>query len=355
MKPFHCHLAPVRLLVLSAALLLPVMSHGKPSTWSELNGASFQGECIRTYGPYALFKTKNAHSKLVPLSHLSPADCLRVHKESGASQANALPWGKSDDAVARELVGRLARLQDGKLIPAEVAALPTPDFIVAFFGSRGTGDSWDAVEQLRKLHTRCSTEPHAKVSVIFFSRDAKESDQIAFVRDTRMPWLVADYNKTEFTDLKSRYSDSPAPLVVILARGGIPLFQSLEPKKAAVADCLRRFETFLDLQNPNAVASFKERYHYLAAVQQALHQNDSCGPTLVGSLLNVNALREEGLGAFSALLQVSAQGRVENAELTGVPAALHEKVQEGLRRSLFVPAMDHGKAVAGTYQYVCQP
>jgi hypothetical protein len=355
MKPLLSILSPLQPLLLATALLLPSVSLGKASTWKELNGTSFQGECLRTYGPYVLFKTKNNRSKLVPFSHLSAEDCVRVHKESAASSGEPVAWGKSEDATARELVGRLARLQDGKLVPADVSTRPTPDFIVAFFGSRGNGDAWAAVEELRKLHTRCATEQRPQVSIIFFSRDAKESDHIAFVRDTGMPWLIADYSKTEFTEIKSRYSDAPAPLVVVFARGGVPLFQSTEPKKAAVEDCLKRFVTFLDLQAPNAVASFKERYYYWANVQPVLHQGDTCGPTMIGSLLNVRSLKEEGLGAFSAQLQISAQGRVENAELTGVPPSLTEKVTEGLRRSLFVPAIDHGKAVAGTYTYNYQP
>jgi hypothetical protein len=111
----------------------------------------------------------------------------------------------------------------------------------------------------------------------------------------------------------------------------------------------------LRLMDDSSPAGWPDRMQYLNATRPSEFAGSRADPVLVGNPLRVDGLRKYGVKRIAARLAVAADGKVVPALLSGpedVPAALAAPLTTALSRAIVVPALDHGRPVAGSLDYL---
>ncbi len=99
---------------------------------------------------------------------------------------------------------------------------------------------------------------------------------------------------------------------------------------------------------------WKSRAYYYATVQPAAFASGHCDPLLMGNPLVPAVLRKMKIYNVDATFHVKADGTITSVEMK--PGELSPDMEKtfsaGFQRGcLFVPAVDNGKFVDGTYEY----
>jgi hypothetical protein len=107
--------------------------------------------------------------------------------------------------------------------------------------------------------------------------------------------------------------------------------------------------------NPTNPRSARDRLHYLRAVRPVEFAWGKSPPLLLIDPFRVDVLRQRGVVQVEAQLAIGADGVVTAVELlpeAPLPAPLTSAVADTLRRNaVFLPAIDHGRASAGSVRY----
>lgn len=324
------------------------------SNWTDVQGATFKGEPQGIYGPFAIFKTGTAKGRRVLLRMLSAEDCVRFHKEIADRPARASDWSKARGS-GYDFVDRVDRIENGKLVRAELKGVPEPELYAVMFGSKWEGPSYDLPWQFLPTYNRLRRlYGHEMETVYFGVRQGDDANRDLAVA-TRMQWLVADFKSQPSMEVFQNFAPTNGLAMVLVTRHGVPLaiqeVGTLQGMKHFI-DELSAIMAAADPQNP---LFWKDRAHYLTSVRPVQFAEASAPPLLVGNPLRASILRKNKVARLVAKLEIAADGRVASASMANkdeMSPAMAGALEKALRANfVFVPAIDRGKAVAASYDF----
>ncbi len=338
----------------AAALLPPAAA--KTEKWTDLEGNRFRGEPAEIIGPCALFRTSPRSGRRVPLHLLSPEDCVRFHEAVQTRPARAADWSQATTGLPQELLGGVERVKDGRIVPADLKGRPEPEFLILFFANPSVGRSWDMVGgdtpaqywDLQKKHP-------GLVEAVFWAPRSTAVEQNKMAVTMNMGWLVFDQRASgQMRTMQDLNPDDDYAMIVV-NRDGVPVFSSRAENPAAIKQVFTELNELIDLMQPDEPLAWKDRVHYLSAVQQALHRADKAAPVLVGDPLNNEALKKAGVAHFHAKITVTADAKVRRVFFVNGEKDLKPEMAQAIGKALlqaaFVPAVENGRFVDGVYEY----
>lgn len=326
--------------------------------WKDPQGNSFKAEASEVLGPLGLFQTGRAGSRLMPWRALAPADCVRFHEQSGRKAARADDWAQAKGAVSVELRGRVHRVEGDKLVEASLAGRPEPQFFVVFYANNSVGKSWDMLGHAIEPFNRLQQAFPGQIEGLFFGMWHKNDEHRAMALQMKLPWLVADYNeehKLATVAALAPLADHEAFSLIVINRSGVPVFSASSPDTLAIDKVLADLTGVLELMRPGNPRGWPDRAYYLRAVQPVAFAAGHADPVLVGNPLVPEGLRKNHVARVDAIITVAADGSVTGVDLKPdekTSAKMAAALVDALTKAcLFVPAVDHGQFVAGTFHY----
>jgi hypothetical protein len=324
------------------------------SEWTDLQGTSFKGEPQGIYGPYALFKTGEARGRRVLVTLLSPEDCVRFYRATAGKGERAADWSKSKSTISYDLKGRVRRLEKGVLVQPNLKGLPEPELYVLLYTTAWGEAGWGLPWHLRATYDRLRRLYGNQMEVVYFGVKHGSNDELNFVKGTNMPWLVADFDSRfsceVFKDFKPENDSST---MVLITRQGVPLsirdVESLEGRKLFLDDLCSTIASADEL-NPYF---WKARAYYQASIRPVQFVDKSAPPLLVWNPMRASLLRQKNIDRIIAKLEIAEDGSVTSVGISndmspGIARALEKVLKSNL---VFLPAIDHGKPVAASYDF----
>lgn len=343
-------------LVLSCCSFLAAASP-KLEEWADTQGNSFRGEASEDLGPLAVFRTGAATGRRVPFRYLTPESCVRFYKGLQTKPAVADDWAEAKSDVSQDLKGKVGRVRDGKVVPFDVKGTPEPIVYVVFFASSGEGPSWEMMGSSSGTIQNLQRDHPGKLQAVYVGVRHKQRDHLNMATSMNLPYLVAEYYEQPSMSTLKRFAPGEGYGLVALTRYGVPLFAAHNPSKEETAKLLLDVAALLDLLRRDNPKSWPDRVSYLSAVQPVLHANSSAPPLLVGDPLKAEGLRQRKVERVAANLSVDEKGQVTAVEMVphpSLPEKLSTAIGEALKKGVFVPAVDQGKFVPGTYAYLLE-
>jgi hypothetical protein len=149
--------------------------------------------------------------------------------------------------------------------------------------------------------------------------------------------------------------DDDAFSLVVVNREGVPVFSALNPGDPEIGKVFADLTGLLELLRPGNPRSWPDRAYYLRAVQPVAYAHGHADPVLVGNPLVPEGLKKNGVTHVDATIAVAADGLVTEVTVkpdAGVSAKMLTALGDALKKAcVFVPAVDNGKFVAGSYNY----
>jgi len=342
-------------LLLSSAIL----SSAKVEPWADTQGNTFKGEPAEVFGPLAVFRTSSGGGRRLPWRLLSPADCVRFHEAVARKTPRADDWAKAKGLLTFDLLDRVKQRKDGPLVKASLAGRPEPLLLVTFFVDNSEGKSWDLLGQSSSPFQDLARKYSGQIEGIQFGINHSKEEHNNMALHMNVPWLLVDYSDQGRIQLLLDHSPPKSEFrLVVFTRDGVPIFAANNPGPTEIQKLFADLGALLDLQRPDNSRTWADRAHYLTAIQPVLHRNDASGPILVGDPLVPQGLRDRKIFRVEARIEVGADGKATNVALKedgGGPAAVTAALADALKKAtVFVPAVDHGKLVAGTYDYLIE-
>lgn len=342
---------------LSAVLALTAFStlaSAKSEEWTDPQGKKFKGEPSAILGPLAVFRTGMTTIKRFPLHYLSDEDCVRFATELSNKPQRAQDWSKAKSRVSSEIIDNVLRIENGKLVPADLKGVIEPEFYIIFYASNGVGESWGMMGSAIWKYQEMQKQYPGMVEGVFFGMNHTQAEHNNMALSSKLPWLVTSYFDQDKMDFLQRIGPEQAPLMVILTRDGAPLFATNETDPKKIGDTLDQLTGLLKLMAPENPSSWPDRVRYLRSLHIANHRTNEAGPILVGNPLDTELLKKYGVKKFSASLQVTPDGAVKAVTIaTGfeMPAKMVTPITTALTKALFVPAVKNGQCVESPFEY----
>ncbi len=342
-------------LAVATCTLIPSGS-AKMEQWTDTQGNKFKAEPAEVVGPFALFRLPDKSGKLLPLSLLGAPDCIRFAEQVRAVPQPAADWAQTRTGVGAEICGGALRLEGEKLVAADLKGRPEPRFYVLFFVANAESKSWDMLGKTGWPFQELQRNHPGLVEGFMFSVKTSSLDHAKMATHMKVPFLVSEHDDQQRMATIGRLTPSTNYGVVICNANGVPLFPIARADTDESAKAVfTQFDGFLGLLRLDDVRGLRDREYFWKTVQPALHAADKCGPMLVGDPLNAAKLRALGVGHFEATVFVSAEGVVTGVSMapgSSCPEELAVQITDALNKAArFVPAVDGGKFVAGSYHY----
>lgn len=343
--------------------LLPLLVAGgfvrldaKTSTWKDLQGASFRGEPTEVIGPLAIFRTGSLGGRRVMLRGFAPEECRRLYQEISSRPARAAHWADAHGLATEDLVGHVLQLRGKTLVPADLTVIPEPELLLVLYGSHNDGESWEMVGgTMTAIYHRIQRIYPGLLEAVFIGVRHNEAEHRKIAIDSGMPWLIANFHDEVKMRELTRFIPSEGTNMVLLTREGVPLLSA----RATDRDAMERFADQLsDLLwqiDPNNARTWKDLASYFSAIRPLEFAQSQAAPLLIGSPLRVEMLRKYGVTRLAARLEVGEDGKVSptlRSTAAEVPPELAAPLTEALRKTLVLPAIDHGRVVTGGIDYV---
>ena len=167
-------------------------------------------------------------------------------------------------------------------------------------------------------------------------------------------WLVIDPARQDELKLVSRLVPSAGAVMILMTRE-VPLLGAPANDLTEIMKFVDGASDLLWQLNPANPRTARDRAHYLRALRPVQWAEAQAGPLLIIDGLRAEVVRPWGVARVDAKIEVGADGAVAQVEIlptSEMPAPLFTPVTEALRRTaLFLPAIDQGTPVAGTYNY----
>lgn len=326
----------------------------KTSAWQTVSGAKFRGEPTEVVGPFALFRTGAATGRHVPLHEFSAEDCRRIQAEIAALPPRAARLADAKGRATFELVGNVQRVARKELVPADLTQAPEPEFLLVLCGSHNDGDGWFMTTNLMPFYRRLQRVYPGLVEAVFLGTRHDVDQQRDIATTSGMPWLVADFRQQRLMSNLAGYIPPEGAAVAFVSRQGVPLAAAKAGDAASLRTFFDQVADLLWLLDRDTVAGWPDRVHYLNATRPTEFTQSRTEPLLVGNPVRVEGLRKYGVKRITARFAVAPDGRVTPTLLSGpddVPAALAPALTAALARTSVLPAIDHGRPVAGTLDY----
>ncbi len=345
-------------LALSSALICPA----KIQDWKDSQGKSFKAEAVEAYGPFALFRTANGAGIRLPWRALPAEECVRFEEQAEAKTPAAARWADATGLLTGRLRGHLRYFEEVTLAIADLGALQEPELLIVFYVENSASGSWDMITKSIEPY-KALTARHPGTLAAFqygVNHGAQEHSDMAL--RSKAPWLLLDYEEQRRNSTLFRLSPRRSEFAVYaLSRNGVPVFVAHNPDEAALIKFFGDVDGVLTLLRPGNPHGWPDRAHHLAALHAKRHQNDQAGPILVGDPLVPQRLRQHGIMLVEATIEVGPDGKATSVQVKedgSIPAKVIPDLARPLQRSaVFVPAVNKGQFVAGTYHYrlVMQP
>jgi hypothetical protein len=341
----------------AAFCALAISASARSEQWKNAKGETFEAEPSDIIGPWALFDD----STLVPLATLTDEDCVRFQKGLKDQPARAGDWKNATSKVSSELFGRLMHYEGDSnshaLTADDETGRPEPEFFIIFYTTSDKNHSWDLLRRSTPaLYAKLDRDyPGLVQGVVFGVGENSAQDHYDNAVNTKGEWmyaLFADENK-----MRTLQHRIPTNLygIVVMTRDGVVLFAPPDSTTdEQVKDAFDKFSAMLSHMRPTDTKVWAARAHYFRAVQPVEFAGGKCDPLLMGNPLVESTLRAMNIFQVDATFQVAADGRIMSVEVKSAEMTKSQlkQFEDGFRRGcLFVPAVDHGKFVDGTYHY----
>lgn len=335
---------------------LATPSSAKSEDWKNARGETFSAEPSEVVGPWALFDD----GTLLPLTALSPEDCVRFYKGVKSKPARASDWKQASSAISAEVYGRLLRYegdaQSHTLVADNEAGRAEPEFFIIFYTSNDNTHSWDLLSRSTPgLYSKLIQDyPGLVQGFVYGSFESSAQDHLNNAVNTRGDWMYAVYD--EEVRMKTIQHTVPTNIygIVVMTRNGVPLFGPDATTDDQVKATFTNFTALLAHMRPNDPRVWRAQAHYFTAVQPVAFADGHSDPLLMGNPLLESALRQMKIFQLTAAFKVAASGAVTSVDVSSpdmTPAQL-KQFSDGFKRGcLFVPAVDHGKFVDGAYSF----
>lgn len=321
--------------------------------WPDPKGGTFHGTPVEALGPLVLFRTGATSSKFLPMRALSPEDCVRFYRATAGRPGRTERWSEARGAATSEFIQRLQRVENHELHPADLSLLPEPELLIVLIGSRRAKDVYHLLDNLAPFVGRVQRVYPGRVATVLMS--SWGSDFNPRVLPSVRTWLLVDPSKQDEMKLLSRFVPSGGFVMLLMTREGIPLFGAPANDVADIMKFVDGASDFLWQLNPANPRTARDRAHYLRAVRPVEFAERKTGPLLLADLLRPEGLSKKGITRIAARYEVAADGSVGQVELlpgSDVPEPVRPALDGAIRRSmLFMPAMENGMPVAGSYDY----
>lgn len=343
-------------LALSSALLSPA----KIEDWQDPQGNVFKAEPAEALGPFALFRTPSGGGLRLPWRALSAADCVRFSEQAGEKPAPAARWADAQGELTGRLRGHLRQFVGVSPMQADLDGRPEPEIVILFFIDANQGSSWDMLTKSVTAYNALQARHPGRAAGVQFGMHQGGPDLYhGLAMRANLPWLLIDYAEqprlTPLTKLAPGRGDCA---LYALSRDGVPIFAAHNPDDAAIAQFFVDADALLGLLQPGHPKSWADRAHHLSALHAARHPHDAAGPILVGNPLVPKGLSDRGIYRVAATIEVGADGKATGVTLRqedSIPEAMRQPLAAALQRSaVFVPAVNQGQFVPGTYDYLIE-
>lgn len=343
----------VHCVVIASALVIASSGFSKSEDWKDTQGNKFHGEPSELWGPIAVFRTSRDTGRRVAVQLLAPEDCVRLHEGLRDKPARANQWSHATGEAARELIGRVMRVEKGALVAADLAHRPEPGVIIAFYVNQANKDSWEMMNAALAPFAKLQQSYPGLVEGVMYGVQHTKTDHASMAVGLNVPWLVTDFYEQGYLDSFNRFLPEEYRMMV-LTREGVPLFSADKPTPAEVAAVFSDLSGFLDLVRPENPKGWAARGYYLSVVQPVIFAHGHADPVLVGNPLMAEGLKQRKVLRFDADILVGADGKVTEVKMKKdelLPEKMSAPIADGLKKAVFVPAVQDGKFVDGAYRY----
>lgn len=344
------------LLMAAHAGFAPSVASAKIEDWRDTQGNAFRAEPAEALGPLAVFRSDKRGSRIMPFHLLSPEDCVRFYEAVKKKPARAAEWKNTKTELGYDFFRRTFIVRNGGLGSVDFTGRPEPRFFIVLYAANNESKSWESIDAMLPIYQKLRAAYPDDVEAMLFGVGHGAQDHINMAVSKAMPWLVADLMEEGNMNTLRRFASTDALGVIVFTGDGVPLFSSTIADTSKVAQPLIELAILLETIRPDNPRGWRDYAHYLHAIQPVVHAADHGDPVLVGNPLKADGLRQRKIHLVDATIQVAADGKVTKATLApdekSAPAAMVAPLEQALQRSaVFVPAVDHGKFVDGTYHY----
>ena len=340
-----------------ASFGLPAAGWGAAEVWKDQQGNSFKAEPSEVLGPLGFFRTSRTGGRMLPWRALSPGDCIRFYEQVRHKPARADDWAQAKSVISQEIAGRVLQLQGDKLGGADLKGRPEPEFFILFFADHGVGKSWEMLGHSIEPYYKLQQAYPGQAEGLYVGLRHSASDHTDMALQMRLPWLVADFHEERRLATIAVFGpgDPESFSMVVVNRDGVPFFSAANPGDPEISKLFADLGGLLELLRPGNPRGWQDRAHYLRAIQPVAYATGHADPVLVGNPLVAEGLKKHKVSRVDAQIDVAADGKVTAVSISpdgNVPEKMIGPLGDALKKAcVFVPAVDHGKFVAGTYDY----
>jgi hypothetical protein len=336
-----------------------LLTSAKIEEWKDPQGKVFKGEPAENLGPFALFRTISGSGIRFPWRVLSPADCVRFEQQVAGRPGPAARWSDATGQLTERLRGHVGIFEGVNLVKPKLELLPEPTLLLVFYVDNSASGSWEMISKsIQPYHELLARHP-GQVAALQFGVNHSPQEHSDVALRSQAPWLLVEYEDQRRIPSLFRLSPKRQEFALfVVSRDGVPVFGASNPDEAGIKKLFSDTDAMLSLLRAENPLGWQDRAHYLSAVQSSRHQQDQAGPVLVGNPLVAKGLHDRGIYRVAATIEVGADGKVTGVALKdqdSIPEPMRQPLASALQRSaVFVPAVDHGKFVAGTYDYLVE-
>lgn len=344
-----------RLAIAAAFCALAPAALARSQEWKNAKGQTFSAEPSEILGPWAVFDD----GSVVPLNLLSSEDCVRFYNGIKGKPTRADDWKNATSAISAEVYGRLLRYkgdaQSHTLVADDESGRQEPEFYIIFYTGNDNNHSWDLLgRSTPQLYATLMKDYPGLVQGFVYGSFENTQDHLNNSMNTRGDWMYTVFD--EEVRMKTIQRTVPTNIygILVLTRDGVPLFGPDSNTDDEVKETFSRFTQMLAHMLPNDPRVWRARAHYMTAVQPVAYADGHCDPLMMGNPLVDAALRQMKIHQLTAVFQVEANAAIKSVDVSSpdmTPAQIRQ-FSDGFKRAcLFVPAVDHGKFVDGSYTF----
>jgi hypothetical protein len=330
--------------------LLPA-ALARSSEWKDAKGNLFEADPVEVIGPIAFF----SNGTLLPLSLLSPEDCIRFFQGMKGPPVRAAEWSQGKSPITEDLIGRSLKYDGDHLVADDLKGRPEPEFYMVFYTTNSKSAAWDMMgKSTPDLFAKLQSDYPGMVQGVMFGVDEARSEHVFMATSMKGNWLVTDFREQVEMDHIRRMTPTSSYGILVMTRNGLAVFGPDAINEIQVKAIFAKFTGLLALVQPDNPRGWKDRAHFWRAVQPVAYAKGKSDPVLLGNPLVAARLRQLKIYQVDATFHVAADATITAVEVKpdGMPAGMVTMLSEGFRKvAVFVPAVDHGRFVDGVYAY----
>jgi hypothetical protein len=330
---------------------LTATAGARSEEWKDANGNTFNAAPSEVLGPWAVFD----NGTMLPLNLLSNVDCVRFHDRLKDAPTRAANWKDATSKVSGELYGRLMHYSGNDLVKDDEKGRVEPEFYMIFYSTNDKNMTWNMLRRSTPaLYSKMIRDYPDLVQGVVFGVGEEMSDHFDLAVNTHGEWMYTVFQ--EEVQMRTLKTTIPTNLygIVVVTRDGVPLLGPDASTDEEVKATFGKLTGMMKHVQGQDVRDWQARAHYFMAVQPVAFASGHSDPLLMGNPLVPAVLRQMKLYNVDATFKVAADGTISSVQMKpGEMAPATEKMfVTGFQRGcLFVPAVDNGKFVDGTYEY----